>query len=118
MALDRMEALATLGFRALVARAKHHRHRGAINVGVEQANAQPELVQRDRDIGRNCRLAHSALAAGDRDDAPDAIESYAAGLLAKLGVDATRLQLNFKPQLMVELVMDAGGQLLHYFRAI
>ena len=51
--------------------AEHHRHRGAVDVGVEQADAMAELRQRQREVGGDGRLADAALAAGDRHHVAD-----------------------------------------------
>ncbi len=42
--------------------------RGAVNVGIDQADALAQPPKRDREIGGDGRFADPALAAGDRDD--------------------------------------------------
>ncbi len=64
--LDRVEHLA-LGGRPLVGRLHQPGLRGAVDVGVDQAGAKAEPLHRDREIGRQRRLADAALAAAHRD---------------------------------------------------
>src|SRR5262249_22172753 len=47
--------------------AHHQRHRGAIDVGVEQADMRTLLRQRDGQVHRDGRFAHATLAGGYRD---------------------------------------------------
>jgi hypothetical protein len=62
--------------------------RGAVDVGVEQADLEAVDMQREREVDRGRRLADTALAAGDRDDVLDAGERQpaAAGLAARLSM--------------------------------
>jgi hypothetical protein len=48
----------------------HARHRGAIDIGVEQADASARLIKRGRQIDGYGRLADTALSAGHRDRLP------------------------------------------------
>jgi hypothetical protein len=48
------------------------RHRRAVDVGIEQADAQAQCLQAERKVERSGRLADAALARGDSDDGGDA----------------------------------------------
>ena len=51
------------------ARDAHHPRDGvAVDVGVEQPHGRAAARQGDREVGRDARLAHAALARGDADD--------------------------------------------------
>ena len=52
-------------------------HRGAEQVGVENADREPELREADGEIAGDGRLADAALAGGDRDDVLDAGQRFA-----------------------------------------
>ena len=65
------------------------RHGWAVDVGVENADAEPLGRESKREIGRRRRFADASLAARDRDHAPDADDrraSLARGLPALLPV--------------------------------
>jgi hypothetical protein len=66
-----LEFVAVLGHR-LAFEAEHARDRGAVDVGVEQADALAELFECDGEIDGNRRLADTALAARHGDDGADA----------------------------------------------
>src|SRR5262249_30745451 len=68
--LDRAKALLLVGFRLLVD-AEHERHARPVDVGVHEADAALERRERERQVRRDRRLAHAALAARDGDDAVD-----------------------------------------------
>ena len=55
--------------------AEHDRHVGAVDVGVDQADAAAALRQRDRQVDGDGRLADAALAGADRDHVLDARRS-------------------------------------------
>ena len=67
VAFDRLQRLAVdrLG---LLLDAEHARHRGAVDVGVEQAGADAVGREPERQVHRGGRLADAALAGGDGDD--------------------------------------------------
>ena len=48
--------------------AHHDRHAGAVNVGVQQADARTGLRQGEGEVGGHGRFADAALAAGDGDE--------------------------------------------------
>ena len=52
--------------------AGEQRERGAVDVGVEQADARAALAQREREVDRDGALADTALAGGDGDHVRDA----------------------------------------------
>ena len=49
--------------------AEHFRDTEPVHIGVDDADLVPHLCQCDGEVYRHGGLAHSALAAGDRDDA-------------------------------------------------
>ena len=51
---------------------QHARLARAVDVGVEQPDRAPSPCEREREVDRDGRLAHAALAGGDRDQVPDA----------------------------------------------
>ena len=53
-------------------------HRRAVDVGVEQADLEPEVAQAERQVDRGGRLADAALAGGDGDDVGDVGDALAA----------------------------------------
>ena len=67
VALDRLEPGAADGLR-LLADGEQLRHRRAVDVGIENADLQPEIAQAEREIDRGGRFADAAFAGGDRDD--------------------------------------------------
>ena len=79
----------------LAREAQHARQAGAVDVGVQQADAQPLLRQRHGEVDRDRRLADAALAGGDRDDRADLGQQRRAG-----GVLAVRVRV---------AVLRAGG---------
>src|SRR5439155_23946546 len=69
----------------LAADAEHLRHRGPVEVGVEDADAGAAERPRTRQTGGHGRLAHAALAGDDGDDLAHAGEALAEPHL--LGLD-------------------------------
>ena len=58
--------------RLLALDAHHQRHRRAIDIGVEQADARALLCQRHGQVHRHCRFADAAFAGRHRDHMADA----------------------------------------------
>ncbi len=111
--LDRVKALTAGRSRPLVHRVEHHRHGGAVDVGVEQAHAIAEPAQRDGEIRRDGRFAHPAFAAGDGDDPFRAGQPRASGLLAQLRRYRMNLQFqSVQTEVVGEGLMDPRGDLL------
>ena len=48
--------------------AQHYRNIRAVNIRIEQADRRAQILQRDREIHGNGRLAHASLAARDGDE--------------------------------------------------
>jgi len=69
--LQRLDALLRVHLR-LPVDAHHARHRGPVDIRVEDADRLAEAGQRQRQIDRRRRLADAALARGDGDDRADA----------------------------------------------
>src|SRR4029077_3269535 len=67
MGFERLDAIVGQNF-GLRADAKHQGDVGTVNVGVEEADLVSQLGQNDREIDRERRLPHSALARTDGND--------------------------------------------------
>jgi hypothetical protein len=67
MVLERLHGLAVEALGTAV-HAQHHRLRGAVDVGIQNADAGAFRGQGQRQVDRRGRLADPALAGGDRDD--------------------------------------------------
>src|SRR5215467_5332631 len=79
--LHRIELVASDLLR-LAFEAQEPGHRGAVDVGVEHADPQAFLFQRDREIDGDGRLTDAAFAGGDGDDVGDSRD--AAGAMARV----------------------------------
>ena len=66
-ALDRLQLLAVRRF-GLLGHAQHARHRGAVDVGVEQPDREAVCGEAERQVDCGGRLADAALARGHGDD--------------------------------------------------
>ena len=116
---DRIEILTARRLRPLVTDVEHHRHRRTVDIGVEQADAEPQSRQRHRNICRDRRFADPALAAANRDDVLGAFEPHAPGLLAKLGLNPMDPQLDAGHAKVVrQRAMDAGSKLANHLVAL
>ena len=117
--LDRVEILPARRLRPLVSDVEHHRHRRPVDVGVEQADAEPQARERHRDIRRDRGFADTALAAAHRDDVLGTFEPHAPGLLAELGFDPMHPQLDARHAKVVgQRAMDACRQLADHLIAL
>ncbi len=74
----RLQLVVDQGLR-LAFQAEQARHRGAVNIGVQNADGLAELLQAERQIDGSGGFADAALARGDRDDLGDARNSHATG---------------------------------------
>ena len=82
--LDRLQRLAVDRF-GLLLDVEHARHRGAVDVGIEQAGADAVGGKAERQVHRGGRLADAALARGDGDDVLHARHVDAAAAAGGLG---------------------------------
>ena len=79
------------------------RHRRPVNVGIENADFEPEIAQAEREIDRGGRFADAAFAGRDRNDRSDArnpgraAQAACAGAVARLRAACARLRALRQP---------------------